>query len=157
MPSSKKNTVLTAVRVVLVVFGVGIAVTTALELAAMPPPPPESDGFAHGMAGIIGGVIIVSTLGLAAVGVSLPTLLGLDDPLGFSRYQRLALKGAGVLIGGGVVVALAFGFVTELQYGIILWFGLVALATLVVCVTLAWRFAEALVRLLYRAVGEGLS
>lgn len=157
MPSRKKSVLLAAVRVAFVVGGVGIAVATVLELAAMPPPPPDSDGFAHGMAAIIGSVIIVLSLGLAAVSVILPTLLGRDDPLGFNRWQRLALKGAGGLIGGGIVVGLAYGFITELQYGIILWFVLVALAVCVVGATLVWRLAEALVRLLLRTVGEGAS
>ncbi|WP_137286344.1 hypothetical protein [Halorussus salinisoli] len=157
MPSSTKSALLTVVRVGLVAVGVGIAATTTLELASMPPPPPDSDGFAHGMAGIVGGVIIVLTLGLAAVGVSLPTLLGRDDRLGFNRWQRLSLKGAGVLIGGGIAVGLAYGLVTELQYGIVLWLGLVALATFVVSATLVWRLAEALLRLLYRTVSRGAS
>lgn len=157
MPSRKKSVLLAAVRVAFVVGGVGIAVATVLELAAMPPPPPDSDGFAHGMAAIIGSVIIVLSLGLAAVCVILPTLLGRDDPLGFNRWQRLALKGAGGLIGGGIVVGLAYGFITELQYGIILWFVLVTLAVCVVGATLVWRLAEALVRLLLRTVGEGAS
>lgn len=157
MPSSTKSALLTVVRVVLVGVGVGVAAMTVLRLAAMPPPPPDSDGFAHGMAGIIGGVIIVLTLGLAAVGVSLPALLGRDDRLGFNRWQRIALQGAGGLIGGGVVVGLAYGFITELQYGIILWLGLVALATCVVCATLVWRLVEVLVGLLHRIVSENAS
>ena len=157
MPSSTKSAVLTAVRAVLVVVGVGIATATVLGLAAMAPPPPESDGFVQGMALIFGGVIVVLALGLAAVGVSLPALLGRDDRLGFNRWQRLALKGAGVLIGGGFVVGLAFGFVVGLQYGIMLWLVLVVLATLVVCGTLVWRLGEALVRLLLRTVSEGAS
>jgi hypothetical protein len=156
MPSNAKSVLLGAVRVVFVGLGVGIAALTVLELVSRPPPPPESDGFAHGMAAIIGGIIVVLTLGLAAVGISLPTLLGRDDPLGFGRWQRLALKGAGVLVGGGFVVALASGFVSGLQYGIVLWLGLVALASLVVAATLVWRFAEVLGRLLYRLCNEGV-
>lgn len=157
MPSSAKSVLLTVVRVALVGVGVGIATMTVLELAARPPPPPNSDGFAHGMAGIIGGVIIVLTLGLAAVGVSLPTLLGREDRLGFDRWQRLALKGSGVLIGGGIAVGLAYGLVTELQYGIMLWLGLVALASFVVFVTLVWRLTEAILGLLYRTVRRSIS
>jgi hypothetical protein len=152
MPSSKTAALLTAVRVVLVAAGVVIATATVLELAAMPPPPPDSDGFAHGMAAIIGGTIIVLTLGIAAVGVILPTLLGRQDPLGFGERQRLALKGSGALIGGGIVVGLIYGLVTELQYGIVLWFGFVLLAVCVVCATLAWRLAEVFVRLLARTL-----
>ena len=156
MLSNRRSVLLTAVRVVLVGVGVGIAAMTVFSLATMPPPPPESDGFAHGMAAIIGGMIIILTLGLAAVGVSLPALLGQDDCLGFNHWQRLALKGAGVMIGGGFVVGLALGFITGLQYGIILWLGFVALATFVVCATVIWRFTELLLRLLYRTVSEGV-
>jgi len=152
MPSNAKSVLLGAVRVVFVGLGVGIATLTVLELISMPPPPPESDGFAHGMAAIIGGIIVVLTLGLAAVGVSLPALLGRDDPLGFGRWQRLALKGAGALIGGGFVVALATDFVSGLQYGLLLWLGLVAVAALVVAVTLVWRLAAVLFRLASRTV-----
>lgn len=101
MPSSKKSALFLAVRVVFVSVGIGVAAMTIFKLASMPPPPPESDGFAHGMAAIFGGMIIILTLGLAAIGVSLPTLLGRDDRLGFNRWQRLSLKGAGALIGGG--------------------------------------------------------
>ncbi|WP_115863175.1 hypothetical protein [Halorussus litoreus] len=154
MPSRTISALLAAVRVVFVVAGLGIAVATVLQLASMPPPPPESDGFAHGMAGLIGGVIIVLTLGLAAVGVSLPSLLGREDRLGFNPWQRFALKGAGVLIGGGLVAGLAVGLLTELQFGVIFWLGLVFLATGVVCATLVWRLSEALVRLLARVAGE---
>ncbi|WP_128477924.1 hypothetical protein [Halorussus pelagicus] len=150
MPSNVKSTLVAAVRVVLVCVGVGVAAATVFTVASMPPPPPESDGFAHGMAAIIGGIVVVLTLGLAAVGVSLPALLGRDDRLRFNRWQRLALKGAGVLIGGGIAVGLAFGVVTQLQYGIVLWLGLVALATVVVCATLVWRVTEVVVQLLYR-------
>jgi hypothetical protein len=157
MPSNKTAVLLTGFRVVLLGAGITVAAATVLELAAMPPPPPESDGFAHGMAAIIGGTIILLSLGLAAIGVVLPTLLGRDDPLGFGGRQRFALKGAGRLIGGGILVGLAYGFVTELQYGIILWFGFVAIAVCVVCATLAWRLAEALVGLLQRALGRGAS
>ena len=152
MSSKRTATLLTAVRVVLVVAGVGIATATVLKLAAMPPPPPDSDGFAHGMAAMIGGIIIVLTLGVAAVGVALPTLLGREDPLGFGGRQRLALKVSGALIGGGIVVALAYGLVTKLQNGIVLWFGFVLLAVCVVSATLVWRLVEVLVRLLARTL-----
>ena len=154
MPSSTKSALLTAVRVVLVAVGLTIAALTVHALVAMAPPPPDSDGFAHGMAGLFGGVIIVLALGSAALGVSLPALLGRDDRLGFNRYQRLALRGAGMLIGGGIAVGLALGLLAGLQYGIVLWFVLVVLATCVVCATLAWRLVEVLLGLLRRVVSE---
>lgn len=154
MPSNAKSAFLASIRVVFVLVRVGIAALTVRELATMPPPPPDSDGFAHGMAALFGGVIVVLTLGLAAVGVSLPALLGRDDRLGFNRWQRLALKGAGALIGGGILVGLAFGLLAGLQYGIILWLGLAVLAVCVVCATLAWRLAEVVVGLLSRLLGR---
>lgn len=157
MPSSRLSALLTAVRVVLVAVGAGVAALTALELATMPPPPSDSDGFAHGMAAIVGSVIVVSSLGVAAVSVVLPTLLGREDPLGFNRRQRLALKAAGVLIGGGFVVGVAYGFVTIPPFGVVLWLAFVVLAAGIVCVTLVWRLAETLVRRLSRTVSEGPS
>jgi len=154
MPSKTTEGLLTVARLLLVGIGIGVAALTAQTLVTMPPPPPDSDGFAHGMAAIFGGVIIVLSLGLAAVGVILPTALGQNDRLGFNRWQRYALKGAGVLIGGGLVLALALGFVVELQYGIFLWLGLVVAAVVVVGVTLAWRLLEAVVQFLARRVSD---
>lgn len=152
MPSSWKSGLLTALRVVLVAAGVSVAAATVLELASMPPP--RGDGFAHGMAAIVGGVIIFLSLGVASVAVILPTLLGRDDPLGFDRWQRRALKGAGVLIAGGFVVGLAYGVVTNLPLGFFHWLLFVAMAAVVVGATLVWRLAEVVVGLLSRIVGE---
>ncbi|WP_276302293.1 hypothetical protein [Halorussus lipolyticus] len=156
MPSSAKSVLVTAVRVVFVGLGVGIAALTALELASMPPPPPESDGFAHGMAGLFGGLIILVTLGLAAVGVSLPALLGFDDPLGFDYRQRLVLKVSGVLVVGGLVAGLTYVLLAGFRYGVLVWFGLVVLASLAACATLVWRLGEALVVLVSRLGSAGL-
>lgn len=144
---------LAAVRLVLVVAGVGVAVLTVQALASMPPPPPDSDGFAHGMAGLVGGLVLVVSLGLAALGVALPALVGRDDPLGFNRWQRLGLRAAGGLVVGGLALGLALGFVVGLQWGLLLWLGLVVVATLAVGAVLAWRLGEAVVRLAARAVG----
>ena len=152
-----KSRLFGAVRAILVGLGVAVATLTVNELASMPPPPPESDGFAHGMAAIFGGLIVVTSLGVSAVGVALPTLIGRDDPLGFTRWQRLALKVAVLLIGGGLLVGLAVGVVTELQYGIVLWLGLVFVATVVVCATLVWRVVQGVVRLAMRTAGGGAS
>lgn len=157
MPSSKLSAFLTAVRVVFVVGGGGVAAATVLKLAAMPPPPPGSDGFAHGMAAIVGSVIIVSALGVATVSVILPTVLGREDRLGFNRWQRLALKGAGVLIGGGFVVGVAYGFLTIAPFGVILWLAFVVLAAVVAGATVVWRLGEILVGVLSRTVSEGAS
>jgi len=157
MQPSTKSTLLTvarALRAVLVVAGIGIAAATAYHLATLPPPPPESDGFAYGMAGLFGGGLILLSLGVAALSLVLPTLLGREDPIGFNRGQRLALKGAGLLLVGGFVLALVVGFVSGFVSGLVLWFGLVVLAAVVVGATLAWRLAEALVDALLRERGE---
>ena len=155
MPSSKLSTVLTAARAVLFVVGVGVAGATAFELATMPPPPPGGDGFAHGMAAIFGGLILVASLGVAAVSVVLPAVLGRDDPLGFDRYQRLALKAAGVLVGGGFVVGPASGFLGRLSEGLVLLVLFVTLGAVVAGATLLWRLGEVLAKRLSRARGEG--
>lgn len=149
--------VLTAVRAVIVGAGLLVTALTVQWLATMPPPPPDSDGFAHGMAGLFGGVIIIMSLGASAFGVALPAVIGQEDPLGFNRRQRLVLQVAGIVIGGGIVVGLGSGLVTPLQYGIILWLGLVILAVLLVCAVLVWRLAEAVVQRLSRTRGPGTS
>lgn len=132
-----KASLLTSVRIGLVIVSAGVSVLTVLYLSTMPPPPPGSDGFAHGMAALFGGAIILGSLGLATVTIILPTLLGRDDPLGFSRLQRLALKGAGGLIGLGIVVAVVGGL-----NEVFLLLGTVVLAFGVVCTILAWRFVD---------------
>ncbi|MFB6156129.1 MAG: hypothetical protein ABEJ22_09555 [Haloferacaceae archaeon] len=154
MPSSRVTAVITAVRALFVVAGVAVAAATVYKLATMPPPPPNSDGFAHGMAALFGSVLIVLSLGVAAVSVVLPTVLGFDDPVGFNRWQRLALKGAGVLVGGGFLLSAALAFTAGLQWGIILFLLFVALTAVVVGATLVWRVGAALVRLLSRAASE---
>ena len=155
MPRSNLSALLTAVRTLLVVAGVGVAAAVVYELATMPPPPPNSDGFAHGMAGFFGGLAILVSLGVAAVSVVLPSLLGREDPLGFDRRQRLALRGAGVLLGGGLLVGLAYGSLAGLLEGLLVLFLFVALGAVVVGATLVWRLGEVAVRLLSRVAGEG--
>lgn len=140
MSSDTIATILTAVRVGLVIFGAGVTTLTVLYLASMPPPPPGSDGFAHGMAGLFGGGIILLSLGLATISIILPTMLGRDDPLGFNGWQRLAIKVAGGMIGLGVVVALVDGL-----NGVFLLLALLVLAFGVVCATLVWRFVEVVI------------
>lgn len=147
MPSRRTTRFLTALRLGLVVAGLMVAVWTVLRLLSMPPPPPDSDGFAHGMAGLIGGFLVLVSLGVAAVAVILPSLLDRADPLGFGRRQRQILRGAGVLLIGGLLVALAWGLVSGLLAGVMLWFGLVVLAALVAAVTLLWRLSEVVVHL----------
>lgn len=142
------TTILTAVRVGLVIFGAGVTALTVLYLASMPPPPPGSDGFAHGMAGFFGGGIILLSLGLATISIILPTMLGRDDPLGFNAWQRLAIKGAGGMIGLGVVVALVAGL-----NGVFLLLALLVLAFGVVCAMLVWRFFEVVVKRRTKAEG----
>jgi len=145
MPSRTVSKAITAVRALLVAAGVAVAALTVLKLATMPPPPPDSDGFAHGMAALVGGLVIAVSLGVAAVSVVLPSLLGRADPLGFNRWQRRVLQAAGLLVVGGLVVSLAYGLLTDLLLAGVLWFGLVVVAILGVAVTLAWRLGEVIV------------
>lgn len=142
------GSLLTSVRIGLVILGGGVTVLTVRYLATLPPPPPGSDGFAHGMAALFGGAIILGSLGVATATIILPTLLGRDDPLGFNRWQRLALKGAGGLIGLGIVVAVVGGL-----NEVFLLLGTVVLAFGVVCTILAWRFVEIVSGRLTRADG----
>lgn len=134
MTSLTKANLVAAMQIGIVVIGGGIAAVTVGRLLAMPPPPPESDGFAHGMAGIVGGVIILVSLGLATIGVILPTLLGRDDALGFTRWQRLGVKSAGGMIGIGLIIAVVGGL-----QGVVLLLALLVLAYVTVCLMLIWR------------------
>ncbi len=130
----------TAIRIGVVILAAGITIATVLYMASMPPPPPESDGFAHGMAAIIGGGIILISLGLAILTIITPTLLGRGDPMGFTHRQRLGLKAAGGLVGLGVIIAIVTGL-----NGVVVLLALLGLAFSVVCAILIWRFGESLV------------
>lgn len=145
MPSTRRRYALTAVRILLAGGGLVVAIATIHALATLSPPPPGSDGFVTGMAFLGGSVLVVLAAGAASLGVVLPTVLGAADPLGFGRGQRRLLKGAAGTAGGGFLLGLAVGLASELQYGLILWLGLLLLATLVVCLAVAWRAAEAAV------------
>lgn len=147
MPSTLREHALLAVRVVLVGGGLLVAAGTVYGLATMPPAPPNSEGFVQGMAYLFGSVIAALALGVATIGVVLPSVLGADDAVGFGRGQRLLLKGAAGLIGGGFIVALALGLLTELQFGLLLWLALLPLAALVAAVAVVWRAIESLVSL----------
>lgn len=138
--SSNRSTILSGVRVGLVVLGGVVTALTVHYLTSMPSPPPGSDGFAQGMAAMFAGGIILLSLGIATIAIVLPSLLGCDDHLGFNRWQRLSLKAAGALIGLGVVSALLRGL-----DGIVELLGLVVLAFAIVCVMLLWRLAELVV------------
>lgn len=152
MPSTARETALAVARVVLVVAGLGVVAATVLTLVSMPPSPPESDGFVRGLAWIFGSVIVVLALGAAALGVALPSILGTDDSLGFGRGQRVLLKAAAVLGGGGFLLGLAVGFTSELQFGFLVWLSTIVLGVLVVCLAVVWRLAEAVVGGLARVV-----
>lgn len=154
MPSSLRAHALPAVRAVLVGGGLLIAGATVYQLATMPPAPPDSDGFVTGLAYLFGSIIFVLAVGASSLGVVLPTVVGAGDPLGFNRWQRLLLKAAAGLVGGGFLLGLAFGLATELQYGLFLWLATIVLGVLVVSVTVGWRAVEALVTGLVRLIGD---
>lgn len=109
------------------------------------------------MAAIIGTIIIVLSLGLAAVAGSLPSVIGLDHLLGFTRSQRIVLKGAAGLIVGGFLIALLYGFFAGLQFGIVLWLAIVALATTLVGITVVWRLTESVIGILVRTLRTSLA
>lgn len=138
MSSSRLAGLLTGLR--LGVFAIGITVTalTVFRLATVPPPPPGSDEFATGMT-IYGSAIMILSLGGAAISIILPTMVGWDDPLGFTRRQRTVLRGAGGLIGGGFSIAAVYGFVSILPSGLFVWLIFVVFAAGLVCLTLCWR------------------
>lgn len=153
MSSTLRDYALTAIRVVLIAAGLLVAAAIVYGLATMPPAPPDSDGFVSGLAYLFGSIIFVLALGVAGLGVVLPSLVGADDPVGFGRGQRLLLKAAAVMVGGGFVLGLAFGLLTELQYGFFLWLLTILLAVLVVVVTVGWRLVELTVAAAARIVG----
>lgn len=153
MPSSVRDYLVLALRVVLVGGGGLVAVGAGVELATIPPAPPESEGFVTGLAYIFGGVILVVALGVAALGVALPSMLGVDDGLGFGRWQRLALKGAGALLGGGFLVAVGLAATVGFQFGAFAFLVAVAVGVLVVVGTVGWRLGEVLLTAAADAVG----
>lgn len=137
MSSLTTANLIATVQIGVVIIGGTIAAVTAFWLLTMPPPPPQSDGFAYGMAGLFGGIIILGSLGLATMSVILPTLLRRDSTLGFNRWQRIGATIAGGLIGVGVLSAVVGGL-----QGVVLLLELVLLAYLTTCVILVWRGIE---------------
>jgi peptidoglycan/LPS O-acetylase OafA/YrhL len=137
MLNNKVTGILNGFRIGLVILAAVVSVGTMYYLATLNSPPPNSDGFAYGMAGAIGGGILFLVLGIATLSIIVPTLLGREDPLGFNRWQRLSMKVTGGLIGLGIVAALLGGL-----NGVVLLLGLLILAYCIVCVMLLWRGAE---------------
>lgn len=131
-----------ALRIVLFVAGFAIFAFAFLFLATMPPPSPGSDGWAHGMATLVGGLATIVALGIGVVAVVLPSVLRRNDPLGFNRWQRRALTGAGALFGGGFVIGVAFGYLSHFGMGGLLWIMFIVVAAAIVGVTLVWRLGE---------------
>ncbi|MFB6126009.1 MAG: hypothetical protein ABEJ79_01735 [Halolamina sp.] len=155
MPSSAVRTFVTAVRVVAAAAGVAVAVLTVGWLAGIPEPPPGSDGFAYGMAGAVGGFALLVALTAVAGSVLAPTVLGLDDPLGFGRYQRLALSAAAVVVLGGLVLAVGYAVFVPASSAVVLWLALLAVADLLVAAVCCWRLVEVAVERFRRASGGG--
>lgn len=148
-----KRYAVAAVRLALIAGGLIVAAGIVSELASMPEPPPDSDGFPQGMALLFGTVFAVVAVGAAGLGVALPALLGTDDPLGFSRHQRLGLKAAGVLIAGGFVLGVAIAVASAFELGVVLWLLAILVAVLLILVVLAWRLVEAGIGLVRTAIG----
>lgn len=155
MSPALRGYALLALRGVLVGGGLLVAAGIVYGLATMPPDPPNSDGFVTGAAYLFGTIVFVLAVGAASLGVVLPTLLGADDPLGFGRWQRRLLKAAAALGGVGFLVGLAFGLLTQLQYGFLLWLVFVFLGTLAVCLAVGWRLLEVVASALARVVARG--
>ena len=128
---------ISAVRLVVVVLAIGVTAWTGWFLASMPPPPPDSDGFAHGMAAALGGGVVLVSLGLGTLGIIAPAVLGVEDPLGFDRWQRRAFQAVAVLLALGVVGALVAGL-----EGLVALLSLLVVGFGVVCVVLLWRLVE---------------
>ncbi|MFB6176926.1 MAG: hypothetical protein ABEI99_07250 [Halobaculum sp.] len=143
---SRLSTALTAIRGVVALAGFAVTARTVVWLATYPSPPPGSDGFAYGMAGILGSLVIAASLTVVAVAVAAPTLLGMDDPLGFGRRQQLVLNGVGVVIGLGLLAGVVFGYATIPPFGVVALLPFLGVAILLVGLVLAWRLAELLVR-----------
>lgn len=131
-----------ALRIVLFVGGFAIFAFAFLFLATMPPPPAGSDGWAHGMAALVGGLATIVALGAGVVAVVLPTVCRRNDPLGFNRWQRRALTAAGALFGGGFVIGVAFGSLSHVGMGGLVWITFIVVAAAIVGVTLVWRLGE---------------
>ena len=89
------------------------------------------------MAGLLGGLVVLGSLGLAAATVVVPALLGWRDPFGFDRRQRRALRLSGALVGLGLVAVVLDGL-----NGAVLLLLAVVVAFGVVCATLVWRAVE---------------
>lgn len=142
MPSDLRTYVIHIIRILLVGGGLAFAGMTVYQLATMSLAPPKSDGFLTGLAFFFGSIIFVLAVGAVSLGIVLPSILGSSDPLGFNRWQRMALKGAAGMIFGGFLLALGFGILTQLQFGFFLWLAIIILATIVVVITVLWRALE---------------
>jgi hypothetical protein len=150
MNSGRTAALLTSVRIGLAGGGVIVTALTVFRLAQLPPPV-GGDGE---LVAVVGSGIIVLSLGLATVCIIFPTMVGWNDPIGFSRRQRTALRGAGGLLGGGFIIAVLYGFLAVIPSGVFVWLPFIVLAAGIACVTLLWRTVEALVRRSKRVDGS---
>ncbi|ATW90160.1 hypothetical protein halTADL_3459 [Halohasta litchfieldiae] len=133
--NTSRTTVVLGVRIVLAGGGVIVTALTVFKLAQLPPP----SGGDGELVAIIGSGIIILSLGLATVSIIIPTMVGWSDPIGFNRRQRTALRGAGGLIGSGLILAVLYGSLSVIPAGIFVWVLFIVLAAAVVSVTLLWR------------------
>lgn len=85
MPSSRRDRLLTAAQIVLAGVGVSVAAFALVRLLSIPPVPTSFEDLPTGTGAIFGTVLLVLSLGFASMAVTLPTLLGGNDSLGFNR------------------------------------------------------------------------
>lgn len=134
--------VFSTLRLVVVVIGLGLAALAGVSLLSSGGAP-AGDGFVSSGALLVNGTVAVVGLGLAGVGVALPSLVGAGDSLGFSRHQRRLLVASAATVGGGV--AIGFFFVSQNAFfGILLGVFVVFLGACGVALAVAWRGAEVL-------------
>lgn len=133
------------------VAGVGflLVAVSAVELLALPPSPPGSDGFVEGLAALLLFVAAWAGFFLAAVGLAIPP----GDGFGvrFTRWQRrLFVAAAALAVASAAVPVVALTLVVTLglppSVVVLLWLGLMAAAVLALVGGVGWRVGQAVAR-----------
>lgn len=154
MTADSRRYVLAAIRGVLVLSGVLVTVAVLYSFATMPASTAESGGFVRGLAYLFGSVFFLLALGGVGLGIVLPSLLDSGEKFGFGHWQWRCLQGAGGLFLGGFAVGLATGLVTQLQFGLLVWFVAMVVGAFVVSGVLAWRLFEVVVAAVSQLIAE---